>query len=26
LDRYIQEPEKSEVSGPELHPITKVVN
>jgi adenosylhomocysteine nucleosidase len=26
LERYIQEPEKSEVSGPELHPITKVVN
>jgi adenosylhomocysteine nucleosidase len=26
LERYIQEPEKSGVSGPELHPITKVVN
>ena len=25
LERYIQEPKKSEVSGPELHPITKVV-
>jgi adenosylhomocysteine nucleosidase len=23
LERYIQEPEKSEVSGPELHPISK---
>jgi adenosylhomocysteine nucleosidase len=26
LDRYIDEPEKPEVSGPELHPISKVVN
>jgi adenosylhomocysteine nucleosidase len=26
LERYIQEPEKSGVSGPELHPITKVVS
>jgi len=26
LERYIQEPERSEVSGPELHPISKVVS
>jgi adenosylhomocysteine nucleosidase len=26
LERYMQEPERSEVSRPELHPITKVVN
>jgi adenosylhomocysteine nucleosidase len=26
LERYIQEPEKSGASGPELHPITKVVS
>ena len=26
LERYIQEPKKAEVSGPELHPITKVVS
>jgi adenosylhomocysteine nucleosidase len=26
LERYIQEPEKSEVSGPELHPISKEVS
>jgi adenosylhomocysteine nucleosidase len=26
LDRYINEPKKPEVSGPELHPISKVLN
>jgi adenosylhomocysteine nucleosidase len=26
LDRYLDEPKKLEVSGPELHPITKVSN
>ena len=26
LDRYISDPKKTEVSGPELHPISKVVN
>jgi adenosylhomocysteine nucleosidase len=26
LERYIKEPKKSAVSGPELHPITRVVN
>lgn len=26
LDRYLREPKKPEVSGPELHPITKGIN
>jgi adenosylhomocysteine nucleosidase len=26
LDRYINEPKKPEISGPELHPISKVIN
>jgi hypothetical protein len=26
LERYVREPKTAEVSGPELHPITKVVS